>query len=166
MSKRSSAMIGPCSPSSMSSERSSPRELLLRLRLHLVAVCQQLVWPSPCACSALMQCCCSGTFYCLKTHLHCWPEIANNPMINAACMQNFAWAHCGIWAETDHCTATCDRTNYLNPFVSMLTLLAELKPLADKIAQERKLLNTKAEEIFPILRQQWQQHFVAFMDNR
>lgn len=43
---------------------------------------------------------------------------------------------------------------------------AELKPLADKIAQERKLLNTKAEEIFPILRQQWQQHFVAFMDNR
>jgi hypothetical protein len=43
---------------------------------------------------------------------------------------------------------------------------AELKPLADKIAQERKMLNTKAEEIFPILRQQWQQHFVAFMDTR
>ncbi len=43
---------------------------------------------------------------------------------------------------------------------------AELKPLADKIAHERKMLNTKAEEIFPILRQQWQQHFIAFMDNR
>ena len=43
---------------------------------------------------------------------------------------------------------------------------AELKPLADKIAQERKMLNTKAEEMFPILRQQWQQHFIAFMDNR
>ena len=28
------------------------------------------------------------------------------------------------------------------------------------------MLNTKAEEIFPILRQQWQQHFIAFMDNR
>ncbi|KAA6416744.1 MAG: importin 11 [Trebouxia sp. A1-2] len=43
---------------------------------------------------------------------------------------------------------------------------AELKPLADKIAHERKMLNTKAEEIFPILRQQWQQHFIAFMDTR
>ncbi|DBA91518.1 TPA: hypothetical protein ACH3X1_003140 [Trebouxia sp. C0004] len=43
---------------------------------------------------------------------------------------------------------------------------AELKPLADKIAHERKMLNTKAEEIFPILHQQWQQHFIAFMDNR
>ncbi|KAL3137525.1 hypothetical protein ABBQ38_004810 [Trebouxia sp. C0009 RCD-2024] len=43
---------------------------------------------------------------------------------------------------------------------------SELKPLADKIAQERKMLNTKAEEIFPILCQQWQQHFIAFMDNR
>ena len=43
---------------------------------------------------------------------------------------------------------------------------AELKPLADKIAQERKMLNTKAEEIFLILCQQWQQHFIAFMDNR
>lgn len=28
------------------------------------------------------------------------------------------------------------------------------------------MLNTKAEEIFPILCQQWQQHFIAFMDNR
>ena len=67
-----------------------------------------------------------------------------------------------------HLRITWGVASYTMTFTYNLIIIpcAELKPLADKIAHERKMLNTKAEEIFPILRQQWQQHFIAFMDNR
>ena len=47
-----------------------------------------------------------------------------------------------------------------------LTLLvrpADLKPLTDRIAQERKLMHSRTEELFPAAVDEWQQHFAAVL---
>ncbi len=40
---------------------------------------------------------------------------------------------------------------------------ADLKPLTDRIAQERKLMHSRTEELFPAAVDEWQQHFAAVL---
>ena len=43
---------------------------------------------------------------------------------------------------------------------------ADLKPLTDRIAQERKLMQSRTEELLPAAVDEWQQHFAAVLQVR